>query len=160
MLSCIRLFVTYGLSATIPCPWDFPDKNTGVGCHFLLQAIIMINLNKKIMNPYLCWNLSLNVYSSIFMSFCYNFLKLPASPIRLSGVWGQLFIFKFSSYFLTWRVWYLLETSSLFSEHPHEAKDLFSIHFSFPTWAHIQHYFLPYLVSFIIFSFLNKTLVF
>uniref|UniRef100_UPI00397BF829 hypothetical protein n=1 Tax=Pseudomonas aeruginosa TaxID=287 RepID=UPI00397BF829 len=21
-----------------PCPWDFPDKNTGVGCHFLLQG--------------------------------------------------------------------------------------------------------------------------
>ena len=23
------------------CPWDFPDKNTGVGCHFLLQGIFM-----------------------------------------------------------------------------------------------------------------------
>ena len=21
------------------CPWDFPDKNTGMGCHFLLQGI-------------------------------------------------------------------------------------------------------------------------
>ena len=21
------------------CPWDFPGKNTGAGCHFLLQAI-------------------------------------------------------------------------------------------------------------------------
>ena len=21
------------------CPWNFPDKNTGVGCHFLLQRI-------------------------------------------------------------------------------------------------------------------------
>ena len=21
------------------CPWDFPGKNTGVGCHFLLQGI-------------------------------------------------------------------------------------------------------------------------
>ena len=21
------------------CPWDSPDKNTGVGCHFLLQGI-------------------------------------------------------------------------------------------------------------------------
>ena len=20
------------------CPWDFPGKNTGVGCHFLLQV--------------------------------------------------------------------------------------------------------------------------
>ena len=22
-----------------PCPWDFPGKNTGVGCHFLLQRM-------------------------------------------------------------------------------------------------------------------------
>ena len=21
------------------CPWDFPGKSTGVGCHFLLQGI-------------------------------------------------------------------------------------------------------------------------
>ena len=24
------------------CPWDFPDKNTGMGCHFLLQGIFLI----------------------------------------------------------------------------------------------------------------------
>ena len=23
------------------CPWDFPGKNTGVGCHFLLQEIFL-----------------------------------------------------------------------------------------------------------------------
>ena len=23
-------------------PWDFPGKNTGVGCHFLLQGILLI----------------------------------------------------------------------------------------------------------------------
>ena len=22
------------------CPWDFPGKNTGAGCHFLLQGIV------------------------------------------------------------------------------------------------------------------------
>ena len=22
-----------------PCPWDSPGKNTGVGCHFLLQCM-------------------------------------------------------------------------------------------------------------------------
>ena len=27
----------HGLS----CPWDFPGKNTGVGCHFLLQENIV-----------------------------------------------------------------------------------------------------------------------
>ena len=25
--------------AGLPCPWDFPGKNTGVGCRFLLQGI-------------------------------------------------------------------------------------------------------------------------
>ena len=23
------------------CPWDYPGKNTGVGCHFLLQGIFL-----------------------------------------------------------------------------------------------------------------------
>ena len=30
----------HGLQPTRPlCPWGFPGKNTGVGCHFLLQGI-------------------------------------------------------------------------------------------------------------------------
>ena len=28
--------------ARLLCPWDFPDKNIGVGCHFLLQGIFLI----------------------------------------------------------------------------------------------------------------------
>ena len=33
-------FVTYGPQpARLLCPWDFTGKNTGVGCHFLLQGI-------------------------------------------------------------------------------------------------------------------------
>ena len=32
----------YGLQPTrLLCPWDFPGKRTGVGCHFLLQAIFL-----------------------------------------------------------------------------------------------------------------------
>ena len=28
------------MDSSLPgCPWDFPSKNTGVGCHFLLQGI-------------------------------------------------------------------------------------------------------------------------
>ena len=26
-------------STRLPHPWDSPDKNTGVGCHFLLQCV-------------------------------------------------------------------------------------------------------------------------
>ena len=30
----------HGMEPTrLICPWDFPGKNTGVGCHFLLQGI-------------------------------------------------------------------------------------------------------------------------
>ena len=32
----------HGLSpARLLCPWDFPGKNTGIGCHFLLQGIFL-----------------------------------------------------------------------------------------------------------------------
>ena len=27
------------IAIRLRCPWDFPGKNTGVGCHFLLQGI-------------------------------------------------------------------------------------------------------------------------
>ena len=32
----------HGLQPTrLLCPWDFPDKNAGVGCHFLIQRIFL-----------------------------------------------------------------------------------------------------------------------
>ena len=40
VLNCVRLLVTHGLwPARLLCPWNFPGKNTEVGCHFLLQGI-------------------------------------------------------------------------------------------------------------------------
>ena len=36
--SCVRLCETHKQQPTrLPHPWDSPGKNTGVGCHFLLQ---------------------------------------------------------------------------------------------------------------------------
>ena len=33
----------HGLQPTrLLCPWDSPGKNTGVGCHFLLQGMFQI----------------------------------------------------------------------------------------------------------------------
>ena len=38
--SHVRLLQLRGLQPTrLLCPWDSSDKNTGVGCHFLLQGI-------------------------------------------------------------------------------------------------------------------------
>ena len=43
LLSCfgyVWLFVTvWTVAYQAPLPWDFPDKNTGVGCHALLHGI-------------------------------------------------------------------------------------------------------------------------
>ena len=34
------------------CPWDFPGKNTGVGCYFLLQGIFLTHgLNPPLASP-------------------------------------------------------------------------------------------------------------
>ena len=40
-LSHVQLFATpWTIQPTrLLCPWDFPGKNTGAGCHFLLQGI-------------------------------------------------------------------------------------------------------------------------
>ena len=39
-LSCVQFFVAlWTVAHQAPLPWDFPVKNTGVGCHFLLQRI-------------------------------------------------------------------------------------------------------------------------
>ena len=42
-VSCSVMFESlqpHGLwPARLLCPWDSPGKNTGVGCHFLLQGI-------------------------------------------------------------------------------------------------------------------------
>ena len=39
---CLTLLRLHGLQSTmLLCPWDFPGKNTGMSCHFLLQGIFL-----------------------------------------------------------------------------------------------------------------------
>ena len=41
-LSCVGLLGSNGLQPPrLLCPWDFPGKSTGVGCHFLLQGNLL-----------------------------------------------------------------------------------------------------------------------
>ena len=45
--SCVKLFAPYGLwLIRLLYPWDSPGKNTGVGCHFLLQGIFLTQGSK------------------------------------------------------------------------------------------------------------------
>ena len=39
----------------LPCPWDSPRKNTGVGCHFLLQGIFPIQGSNWCLQRLLHW---------------------------------------------------------------------------------------------------------
>ena len=66
------------------CPWDFPGKNTGVGCHFLLQVIavviviamvMVINSNGNNSNKLLCKG-----FTCIISFLPYN---IPSSKIWL-----------------------------------------------------------------------------
>ena len=38
-ISHVRLCATHRQQPPGSCPWDSPSKNTGVGCHFLLQCV-------------------------------------------------------------------------------------------------------------------------
>ena len=39
VLSCLLFVTPWIVAHHSPCPWNFPGKNTGVGCHLLLQGI-------------------------------------------------------------------------------------------------------------------------
>ena len=39
--SCLTLCDPVDCTPRLLCPWDFPGKSTGVGCHFLLHGIFL-----------------------------------------------------------------------------------------------------------------------
>ena len=46
--SHVHLFVTlWTVTSRLLCPWDSPGKNTGVGCHALLQGIFLTQLRDR-----------------------------------------------------------------------------------------------------------------
>ena len=89
----------HGLQPTrLLCPWDFPGKNTGVGCDFLLQGIFptqrlnLLLLNRQLGSLLLSHQGSLHDVrqrSNFFFSYLYAYLKkkkikVPLFPIVLS----------------------------------------------------------------------------
>ena len=63
--------------ARLLCPWDFPGKNTGAGCHFLLQGIFptqglnprLLSLwnSRQILNHWATWEAHYLVHYMIFL---------------------------------------------------------------------------------------------
>ena len=55
-LSHVQLLRPHGLQpAMLLCPWDSPDKNTGVGCHSLLQRIFPTQGSNQHLSGLLHW---------------------------------------------------------------------------------------------------------
>ena len=49
----------------LPCPWDFPGKNTGVGCHFLLQCMKVKSKSEVAQScPILCDPMDCSLFGS------------------------------------------------------------------------------------------------
>ena len=48
LLSCFSHVRPHGLPTRLLCPWDFPGKSTGVGCHCLLRNNILEGINNRI----------------------------------------------------------------------------------------------------------------
>ena len=69
MLSCVWLFVTPWYSTRLLYPWNIPGKDTGVGCHFLLQGIFLTQelnwvsyIGKQILYHCAIWEAHIQVY--------------------------------------------------------------------------------------------------
>ena len=61
------------------CPWDFPGKSTGVGCHFLLQGVF----------PTQGWNLGLPHCRQMLYHLSYqrSHVTYVRPPKRSYGLW-------------------------------------------------------------------------
>ena len=86
-----------GLWATrLLCPWDFPGKNTGIGCHFLLQGIFPTqgsNLHllcllrcKQNLYPHITWEVHLSLVKDSNVSAIVHKRTFPPKKKHLSKI--------------------------------------------------------------------------
>ena len=75
----------HGLQSTgLLCPWDLPGKNTGVGCHFLLQGIFPIQGSNLDLSRLLHWQKDSSPLHPWKMQ---NALRIPRTRLILVGKW-------------------------------------------------------------------------
>ena len=76
MLSHAQLFAPWAEPTRFLCSWDFSGKNFGVGCHFILQGIFLIQaLNLRL----LCLHIAGGFFTHLF--FNPQIVKITLSKI-------------------------------------------------------------------------------
>ena len=88
MLSSVWLFGPHWLQPTsLLCPWDYPIKNTGVCCHFLLQGIYLTQGSNLIFLHILLWqtdSLPLSLLGSLVNTYERRIWSVTAASVQFS----------------------------------------------------------------------------
>ena len=82
----------YGLQPALLCPWGFPGKNTGVGCHFLLQGIFQTHKSNSHLMSLLHYRWILYLWVVIASCFKSYFSELRILPIRIVWTLPNMFV--------------------------------------------------------------------
>ena len=78
---CPILLQSHGLYPTrFLCPWNFPGKNTGVSCHFLLQGIFPTQGSNLCLLRWQADSLSLSHQGSPQFCIAFKYLMSELSP--------------------------------------------------------------------------------
>ena len=80
--SCVNLLWCSELwSASLPCPWDSPGKNTGVGCHAFLQGIFLTQgSNPCLLSLLHCWQV---LYQSCHLGSPWQLLRSLQNKVTI-----------------------------------------------------------------------------
>ena len=72
--------------ARLLCPWDFPGKNIGVSCHFLLQGIFPIQRLNTGFLRLLHWQAGSLSLAPLWASLVAQTVKKPPPPIKVEKI--------------------------------------------------------------------------
>ena len=102
--SCPTLLRPHRLKpARLLCPWDFPSKNMGVGCHFLLQEIFPTQgMNPSFLHwqanslplshqgsPCVCVCVCVCIYLHIYINtYIYSYMEKAMAPHSSTLAWN------------------------------------------------------------------------
>ena len=100
--SCLTLrkHMDCSLATRLLCPWDFLRKNTGVGCHFLLQGIFPIQGSKLHLLCFLRWQVD---------SLAWHHLESPLNSYFKSISIGKICYTGLLSFYFFAFIWHALD---------------------------------------------------
>ena len=87
----------HGLQSTrLLCLWDFPGKDTGVGCHFLLQGIFLTQGSKPgLLNcRQILYRMSYKGSPNLLLAML-GFPQVPSCPVCFSSLSSSLYCWNF-----------------------------------------------------------------